>query len=91
MQHILNETYRDQVADYVHKSPLYGMPDFYNENFPVLPYGQNLSTEGLSQTAPSAIIWGELVVVPGAGHWSFRDRPIRFNAELRSFLKFLEY
>ncbi|KAL7903857.1 putative hydrolase [Trichoderma velutinum] len=113
VQHILNETYRHQIADYVHKSPLYGMLDFYNENFPAPPYGQNLSTEGLAQTVPSAIIWGELdpyfspamlnglaawfdygirlVVIPGAGHWSFRDRPTRFNAELKSFLDFLEY
>ncbi|KAJ4854213.1 uncharacterized protein T069G_11192 [Trichoderma breve] len=60
MQHILNETYRDQIADYVHKSPLYGMLDFYNENFPAPPYGQNLGIEGLTQTVPSAIIWGEL-------------------------------
>ncbi|KAK4071771.1 uncharacterized protein Triagg1_6009 [Trichoderma aggressivum f. europaeum] len=110
VQHILNETYRDRIADYLHKSPLYGMLDFYNENFPAPPYRQNLSTEGLTQ---SAIIWGELdpyfspamlngleawfdygirlVVTPGAGHWSFRDKPTRLNAELKSFLDFLEY
>ncbi|KAK0761773.1 hypothetical protein N5P37_004572 [Trichoderma harzianum] len=55
-KHILNETYRDQIGDYVRKFPLYGMLDFYNENFPAPPYGQNLSTKGLAQTAPSAII-----------------------------------
>ncbi|KAL6815073.1 putative hydrolase [Trichoderma sp. SZMC 28015] len=97
MQHILNETYRDQVADYVHKSPLYGMLDFYNENFPVPPYGQNLKLD--SYLSPAMLnglqAWFDYgirqVVVPGAGHWPFRDRPTRFNAELRSFLKFLEY
>lgn len=109
----MNETYRAEIANYVHKSPLYGMLDFYNENFPAPPYGQNLSTEGLAQTVPSSIIWGELdpyfspamlngleawfdygirlVTIPGAGHWSFRDKPVRFNAELKSFLDFLEY
>ncbi|EHK19252.1 uncharacterized protein TRIVIDRAFT_69249 [Trichoderma virens Gv29-8] len=60
VQHILNETYRDQIAEYVNKSLRYGMLDFYNENFPAPPYGQNLSTEGLTQTVPSAIIWEEL-------------------------------
>lgn len=95
------------------KSPLYGMLDFYNENFPAPPYGQDLSTEGLAERVPSSIIWGELdpyfspamlnslearfeygirlVTVPGAGHWSPRDKPARFNAELKSFLDFLEY
>ncbi|PON20256.1 hypothetical protein TGAM01_v210898 [Trichoderma gamsii] len=113
VQHILNETYRDEIADYLQKSPLYGMLDFYSENFPAPPYGQNLSTEGLTQTVPSAIIWGErdpyfslamlngleawfdygirLITIPGAGHWSFRDEPARFNAELKSFLDILEY
>ncbi|KAM0476181.1 hypothetical protein ACHAPX_006598 [Trichoderma viride] len=113
VQHILNETYRDEIAGYLQESPLYGMLDFYSENFPAPPYGQNLSTEGLAQKVPSAIIWGELdpyfslamlnglaawfdygirlVTIPDAGHWSFRDKPARFNAELKSFLDFLEY
>ncbi|KAL7953604.1 putative hydrolase [Trichoderma compactum] len=97
MQHILKETYRDQIADYVHKSPLYRMLDFYNENFPVPPYGQNLSTEGLTQTVPNTIIWGELdpyfspAMLNGLEAWFDYGIRLVFNVELKSFLYFLEY
>lgn len=56
VQHILNKTYRNKITDYLQKSPLYRILNFYSENFPAPPYKQNLSTKGLTQTIPSAII-----------------------------------
>lgn len=112
VEHILNKTYESEIAGYLQSSPLFGMLDFYNENFPAPPYGQNLSTVGLVQKVPSCILWGvqdpyfspkminnledwftkgvRLVTIPDAGHWSFRDQPSRFNAELISFIQVLD-
>jgi pimeloyl-ACP methyl ester carboxylesterase len=85
--------------------------NFYKENYPEPPYGQEINLDGLVQSVPACIIWGEedpyfsaqtldglerwfsngirLVTIPHAGHWSFQDQPRRWNAELESFLSFL--
>ncbi|KAI0177524.1 putative hydrolase [Pestalotiopsis sp. NC0098] len=102
---------RQDITDYLQDSPIAGMLSFYNENYPGPPYGQNVNLNGLVQSVPTCIIWGEedryfsvktldglekwfsdgvrLVTIPHAGHWSFRDQPRRWNAELESFLEFL--
>ncbi|ETS83248.1 hypothetical protein PFICI_05124 [Pestalotiopsis fici W106-1] len=112
VENIWNDTYRQEITDYLQNSPLAGMLSFYNENYPAPPYGQQVNLDGLIQSVPSCIIWGEedpyfsprtldgleswfsdgvrLVTIPHAGHWSFRDQPTRWNAELDSFLGFLE-
>jgi pimeloyl-ACP methyl ester carboxylesterase len=111
VENIWNNTYRQEITDYLEDSPLAGMLSFYNENYPGPPYGQKINLDGLVQSVPACIIWGEedpyfsaktldglerwvsngirLVTIPHAGHWSFRDQPRRWNAELESFLSFL--
>lgn len=111
VENIWNDTYRQEITDYLQDSPMAGMLSFYNENYPGPPYGQNVNLDGLVQGVPTCILWGEedpyfpaktldgleklfsdgfrLVTIPHAGHWSFRDQPVRWNAELESFLRFL--
>lgn len=112
VENIWNDTYRQEITDYLYTSPIAGMLSFYNENYPGPPYGQEINLDGLKQSVPTCIIWGEaepyfsartldglkewfsdgirVVTIPHAGHWSFRDQPERWNAELESFLDFLD-
>ncbi|KAH9204294.1 putative hydrolase [Leptodontidium sp. 2 PMI_412] len=55
---IRNERYRAEIAQYLEESPMYGMLDFYKENYPSPPYKQNLSTAGCVYKIPSLILWG---------------------------------
>jgi pimeloyl-ACP methyl ester carboxylesterase len=59
VEHIRNTTYRANIAEYLQESPIDGMLHFYSLNYPSPPYGQNISTTGLSQKVPSLLIWGD--------------------------------
>ncbi|KAF2123235.1 putative hydrolase [Lophiotrema nucula] len=62
---IRNDTYRAEIAAYLDSSPIYGMLDFYKNNYPGPPYGQNLTAalnitkESWTQKVPSMLLWGE--------------------------------
>lgn len=51
------------------------------------PYFSNKLVDGLTPWVATGV---RLVTLPGAGHWSFRDQPARWNAELTSFITFVE-
>jgi len=59
VEHIRNETYRDEIAAYLEASPITGMLNFYKNNYPGPPYGRNVSTEGWVQKVPTLLLWGE--------------------------------
>ena len=62
---IRDPVYRRKIADYLDRSPIHGMLNFYKNNYPGPTYGQDLTTalnmtkETWTQRVPTMVLWGE--------------------------------
>lgn len=65
VQPIRDPSYRRKIAKYLDRSPIYGMLNFYKNNYPGPTYGQNLTAalnitkENWTQHVPTMVVWGE--------------------------------
>lgn len=55
---IRDEAHRDEIRQYLNKSPIEGMLAYYKFNYPGPPYGQVIDTSSMLYQVPTVIIWG---------------------------------